>query len=285
MMEDYKDKTMSKDVFRRLAKNKNVLFGLIIIIMISIFAIFAPLIAPYDPLEFNVTDRFQAPSKKYLFGTDNFGRDIFSRVIFGSRVSIKVGLIVMLITTVFGTAIGLLAGYFSTLDYILMRVMDAFMSFPTILLGISIVAILGPTEMNVAIALSIVYTPRTARIVRGSVLGLKNSEFVKAAQAMGASKPRIILLHILPNSLAPLIVQSTFIFAYAVLAEASLSFVGAGPPPPAPSWGNILSEGREYISTYPWITIFPGMFIIATVLGLNLAGDGLRDVLDPHLRV
>jgi len=272
-----------KGIFGRIIEDKTMLLGLIIIVIIVIIAIFAPLIAPYDPLEFYMTERLEGPSQNHLFGTDNFGRDVFSRVVFGTRVSMRVGMLVLITVSIFGTLIGLVTGYISSLDYILMRVMDAFMAFPSILLGISIVAILGASEINVAIALSIVYIPRTARVVRGTVLGLKNSEFVKAARAMGASDLRIIMLHILPNSLAALIVQLSFVFASSILAEAGLSFVGAGPAPPIPSWGNILSEGREYIRTYPWMTIFPGLFIALTVLGLNLAGDGLRDVLDPRL--
>jgi peptide/nickel transport system permease protein len=274
---------MHKDLLQGLIKNRGILTGFIIVIIFASFAIFAHLIAPYDPLAFSMRERFQSPNKNHLFGTDNYGRDIFSRIVFGSRISLKVGLTVMLITTILGTVLGLIAGYFSSIDYILMRAMDAFMAFPVMLLGISIVAILGPSEMNVAIALSVAYTPRTARIVRGAVLELKNSIFVQAARAIGAGDLRILLLHILPNALAPMIVQATFIFAYAVIAEAGLSFVGAGPAPPTPSWGNILCEGREYIRSSPWITIFPGLFIVITVLGLNLAGDGLRDVLDPRL--
>jgi len=277
------DNQINQTVFSRIVENKTMLIGLIIILIILIFAIFADLIAPYNPLEFHMADRCQSPSAKYLFGTDNFGRDLFSRVVYGTRVSMRVGVLVVITISLFGTIIGLLTGYISTIDYYLMRVMDAFMAFPSVLLGISIVAMLGATVTNVAIALSIVYIPRTARVVRGTVLSLKNSEFIRAARAMGASDLRIIFIHILPNSLAPLIVQVTFVFATAVLAEAGLSFVGAGPPPPTPSWGNILSEGREYIRTYPWITIFPGLFIALTVLGLNLVGDGLRDILDPRL--
>lgn len=283
-MRSEKSKLGEHKKWQRLKRNKMAVAGLLIILVIALIAIFAPYISPYDPLALNIRSRFQTPSSEFLFGTDNYGRDLFSRVLYGSRVSLKVGIIVVAITSTLGTFFGLIAGYFRKLDYVIMRVMDAFMSFPTILLGISIVAILSPSEMNAAIALSVVYTPRTTRIVRSAVLEIKGSEFVRAARALGASDFRIILLHILPNCLTPLIVQSTFVFAYAVLAEASLSFVGAGPPPPAASWGNILSEGRQYIRTAPWITIFPGIFIALTVLGLNLTGDGLRDALDPKMK-
>jgi peptide/nickel transport system permease protein len=283
-MKSQKSKLGENKKWQRLKRNKMAIAGLLIICAILLIAILAPYISPYDPLVLNIRSRFQSPNSEFLFGTDNYGRDLFSRVLYGARVSLKVGVIVVFITSALGTFFGLIAGYFRKLDYVIMRVMDAFMSFPTILLGISIVAILSPSEMNAAIALSVVYTPRTTRIVRSAVLEIKGSEFVRAAKSLGASDFRIILKHILPNCLTPLIVQSTFVFAYAVLAEASLSFVGAGPPPPAPSWGNILSEGRQYIRTAPWITIFPGIFIALTVLGLNLTGDGLRDALDPKMK-
>jgi peptide/nickel transport system permease protein len=283
-MKSQKSKLGENKKWQRLKRNKMAIAGLLIICAILLIAILAPYISPYDPLVLNIRSRFQSPNSEFLFGTDNYGRDLFSRVLYGARVSLKVGVIVVFITSALGTFFGLIAGYFRKLDYAIMRVMDAFMSFPTILLGISIVAILSPSEMNAAIALSVVYTPRTTRIVRSAVLEIKGSEFVRAAKSLGASDFRIILKHILPNCLTPLIVQSTFVFAYAVLAEASLSFVGAGPPPPAPSWGNILSEGRQYIRTAPWITIFPGIFIALTVLGLNLTGDGLRDALDPKMK-
>lgn len=283
-MKSQKSKLGENKKWQRLKRNKMAIAGLLIICAILLIAILAPYISPYDPLVLNIRSRFQSPNSEFLFGTDNYGRDVFSRVLYGARVSLKVGVIVVFITSALGTFFGLIAGYFRKLDYVIMRVMDAFMSFPTILLGISIVAILSPSEMNAAIALSVVYTPRTTRIVRSAVLEIKGSEFVRAAKSLGASDFRIILKHILPNCLTPLIVQSTFVFAYAVLAEASLSFVGAGPPPPAPSWGNILSEGRQYIRTAPWITIFPGIFIALTVLGLNLTGDGLRDALDPKMK-
>lgn len=283
-MKSQKSKLGENKKWQRLKRNKMAIAGLLIICAILLIALLAPYISPYDPLVLNIRSRFQSPNSEFLFGTDNYGRDVFSRVLYGARVSLKVGVIVVFITSALGTFFGLIAGYFRKLDYAIMRVMDAFMSFPTILLGISIVAILSPSEMNAAIALSVVYTPRTTRIVRSAVLEIKGSEFVRAAKSLGASDFRIILKHILPNCLTPLIVQSTFVFAYAVLAEASLSFVGAGPPPPAPSWGNILSEGRQYIRTAPWITIFPGIFIALTVLGLNLTGDGLRDALDPKMK-
>ncbi|HZK12214.1 MAG TPA: ABC transporter permease [Atribacterota bacterium] len=277
-------KSFFKDTIRRLLKNKGALIGLIILFIMIVLAIFANIISPFDPLDFNIKDRFIAPSSKYLLGTDNYGRDILSRAIFGARISLTVSLIVVLFTGFFGILIGIVAGYFPKVDSIIMRIMDTLMAFPSILLGITIVAVLGTSGFNAAIALGIVYTPRMARIVRGAVLQTKNCEYVNAAKALGANNYRILLRHILPNCLAPIIIQSSFIFAAAVLGEAALSFIGAGTPPPTPSWGNILSEGREFMRIAPWITIVPGIFIAVTVFAINIVGDSLRDLLDPRLR-
>ena len=248
-------------------------------------AIFADVIAQIPPDKIQFRHRFEEPFGQFLFGTDNFGRDLLSRVVHGARLSLQIGFEVVIFTGLAGTYIGALAGYFHRLDNPLMRVMDAFMAFPAILLAIGIAAALGPSLTNAVIALSVFYTPRTARIVRASVLVVREMEYVQAARACGASAPRIMFKHILPNSLAPLIVQCTFIFAYAVLAEAILSFLGVGPEPPTPTWGNIISEGRNYMREAAWITLFPGIAIALTVLGLNLLGDGLRDALDPRMRV
>ena len=273
-----------REFLSRLLDSRLAVLGLVLAGIMVLTAILAPILAPYDPLAINITHRLQGPSLQHPFGTDNFGRDLLSRVLLGARLSLKVGAYVVAFTCFFGTIIGLIAGYYPRLDNLIMRAMDALMAFPAILLAIAIMAALGPSELNVVIALGIVYTPRTARVVRGSVLTLKEQDFIEAARSAGAGDGRILFLHILPNCLSPLIVQATFIFAYAILAEAGLSFVGAGPPPPTPSWGNILSEGRSYMRVAPWITLFPGLAIAITVLGLNLAGDGLRDVLDPRLR-
>jgi peptide/nickel transport system permease protein len=206
-------------------------------------------------------------------------------VIKGAQLSLAIGFGVVLLNAAFGTMLGALAGYFRALDNLLMRIMDAFMAFPVILLAIGITAALGPGSINAVIALAAVYTPRTARIVRASVLVVREQAYVEAARAMGASHARILLRHVLPNCTAPLIVQLTFIFAYSVLSEAVLSFLGLGAEPPTPTWGNIIAEGRLYIREAPWITLVPGLALAMTVLGLNLLGDGLRDVLDPRLKV
>jgi peptide/nickel transport system permease protein len=269
---------------RRLWGNRLAVTGFSLLLLILFAAVFASVLSSYDPLTMIVSERMKSPSADHLMGTDNFGRDIFSRVLHGARLSLEVGAAVMVFTVGAGILFGLLSGYFSRLDGPVMRVMDAMMAFPAILFGIAIMAVLGPKTMNVVIALSVVYAPRTVRIVRASVLATKQLDYVEAVRAQAAGHLRILFRHILPNCLSPLVVQATFNFAYAVLAEASLSFVGAGAPPPTPSWGNILSEGRIYMQNAPWITIFPGVAIALTVLGLNLAGDGLRDILDPRMK-
>jgi len=264
--------------------HRGILVGIVIISIALLIAILAPHIAPYDPLEMGVGEYLVPPNRGHWFGTDHFGRDLVSRVIYGSRTTLMIGGMVVLITSFMGTLIGLLAGYFRILDKLLMRFMDGLMAFPAILLGVAIMAFLGSSLINIIVALSVVYTPRTARIIRSRVLKLREVPFVIAVHALGGSAPRIILSHVLTNSLAPLIVQSTFIFGYAILAEAALSFLGVGAPPEVQSWGTILNEGRPFLYHAPWYTIFPGTAIMFVVMGLNLLGDGLRDLLDPRLR-
>jgi peptide/nickel transport system permease protein len=270
---------------RRLLRHKLFLTGSTLVLIISLAALFADVITVADPLKLSIRDRFEPPSLEFPFGTDNFGRSQWSRAVYGARLSLLIGLGVVLLNAVFGTLLGALAGYFRHLDNFLMRIADAFMAFPVILLAIGISAALGPGSVNAVIALAAVYTPRTARIVRASVLVVREMEYVQAARAMGAGHYRILRYHILPNCMAPLIVQLTFIFAYAILSEAVLSFLGLGAQPPTPTWGNIIAEGRQYIREAPWITVIPGLALAFTVLGLNLLGDGLRDVLDPRLKV
>jgi peptide/nickel transport system permease protein len=269
----------------RLLHHRLFVLGLILFALIAIAAILAPWIAPVDPNKLSMRFKFQPPGKDFIFGTDNFGRSLWSRVIWGARLSMLIGAAVVVINAVFGTMIGAAAGYFRWLDNGLMRVNDALMAFPAVLLAIAVTAVLGPSIGDVIIALGLVYTPRTARIVRASVIVLREMEYVQAAIAAGAGHGRILRRHIMPNAMAPLIVQLSFLFAVAVLTEATLSFLGVGAVPPTPTWGNIMAEGRQYISDAPWIIAIPGAALMITVLGLNLLGDGLRDVLDPRLRI
>lgn len=269
----------------RLLHHRLFMLGLVLFGIVLIVAILAPIIAPVDPDKLVMRDRFLPPSAAHLFGTDNFGRSLWSRVIWGAQLSMIIGGAVVAINAVFGTLIGAIAGYFRPLDNVLMRINDALMAFPAVLLAIGVTAVLGPSVSDVIIALGIVYTPRTARIVRSSVIVLREMEYVQAAVAAGAGHWRILRRHILPNAMAPLIVQLSFLFAYAVLTEATLSFLGVGAVPPTPTWGNIMAEGREYMTDAPWIIAIPGVALMITVLGLNLLGDGLRDVLDPRLRI
>jgi peptide/nickel transport system permease protein len=269
----------------RLLSHRGVVVGLVLFGLIVLAALSADWISPHDPLRNNIRYRLGAPNDIHWLGTDRFGRDILSRIIHGTRVSLRIGLMVVLATGILGALIGAAAGYFRRLDGPIMRVMDGLMAFPGILLAISLAAALGPSEMNAAIALAVAYTPRTARIVRASVLVVRELDYVEAARALGAGHGRILARHILPNSLTPLVVQCTYIFALSVLAEAVLSFIGVGPPPPTPSLGSIIADGRDYILEAPWISLYPGIAIAITVLGLNLLGDGLRDVLDPRMKV
>jgi len=229
--------------------------------------------------------RFREPDAQFWFGTDNLGRNLWARVIYGSQLSLGIGFGVVLFNATLGVVLGAVSGYFSRLDGPLMRVADALMAFPPILLAIGIAAALGPSVWTAVIALSIVYIPRTARIVRASVLVVREMEYVQAAVALGAGDFRILLRHVMPNCMAPLIVQLSFVFAYSVLTEAILSFLGLGAPPTIPSWGNMISDGRTYIREAWWLCAIPGAAIAFTVLGLNLLGDGLRDVLDPRLKI
>jgi peptide/nickel transport system permease protein len=274
-----------RPVLMRLLRHKAFLIGFALFGLVVMVAIFADLITSADPVRISIRNRFKPPSWEHPFGTDNLGRSQLARVMHGARLSLMIGLAVVILNGVFGVLLGAASGYFRRLDNILMRTTDALMAFPAVLLAIAIAAALGASSLTAAIALSVVYIPRTARIVRASVLVVRELEFVQAATAMGASHVRILLKHILPNCMAPLIVQLTFIFAYAVLSEAVLSFLGLGAAPPAPTWGNIIAEGRQYMREAAWITLIPGLALAVTVVGLNLLGDGLRDVLDPRLKV
>lgn len=270
----------------RLLRHRLFLMGLGLCSIILVAGLLAQVIAPLDPTKLAMRWKFRAPGADgYFFGTDNFGRSLWSRVVWGAQLSVYIGFSVVALNAVFGTLIGASAGYFRRIDNALMRVNDALMAFPAILLAIAITAVLGPSTFNAILALSIVYIPRTARIVRASVIVLREMEYVQAAVAAGAGHWRILRRHILPNAMAPLIVQLSFLFAYAVLSEATLSFLGLGAVPPTPTWGNIMAEGRQYLVEAPWIITIPGIALMITVMGLNLLGDGLRDVLDPRLRI
>jgi peptide/nickel transport system permease protein len=233
----------------------------------------------------NFRVRLASPSVEHWFGTDHFGRDLLSRVIYGGRASLEIGISVVIATGIVGTTIGAIAGYFRRFDNLLMRLMDALMAFPAILLAIVISAVLGASIVNVVIALGIATAPHTARIVRASVLVVREMEYVEAARALGASDLRLLFGHVLINALAPLIVRLTYVFAIAILAEAVLSYIGVGPPPPTPTFGNIIASERDFMETAPWAVLFPGLAIVISVLGLNLLGDGLRDVLDPRMKL
>ncbi len=268
---------------RALIKNPNMLFGLILLVVMSLMAIFSGQITNVDPRYIDTIERLKSPSGEYLFGTDHLGRDIFARVVYGSRLSLTVGIAVAIITMVGGVVLGLISGYYRMMDAIIMRLMDGLMAIPSFLLAIALVAMLGASLQNVIIALSVVETPRVVRVVRSSVLTLRERVYVEAAEAIGAGGIRIMARHIFPNTVPPLIVQGTYIFALAILVEAGLSFLGAGTPPDIPSWGNIMGEARLYVRVAEWIMFFPGLFLSLTVLAINLIGDGLRDTLDPTL--
>jgi peptide/nickel transport system permease protein len=265
-----------------LARRKVTLVGAALMALMLVAALGATLAA--NPRRMDVSVRLARPSAAHWFGTDDVGRDVFSRVVHGARLSLLVGAAVVTLSFVVGVSCGLVAGYYHALDNGVMRVMDGLMAFPAIILAIALMAALGPSVTNVIVAIGIVYSPRVARVVRGSVLVIRETPYVEAARALGASDLTLLSRHVLPNCLSPVIVQGSFEFAAAVLIEAALSFLGVGVPPYVPSWGNILSEGRLYIQQAPWLVLYPGAAIMLTILGLNLLGDGLRDVLDPKIR-
>lgn len=269
---------------RLLTQNPIGLVGLIIVTISVIVAIGAPLIAPYSPANQDA-DRLLAPSLQHLFGTDELGRDTFSRVIFGSRISLVVGVVAVLIAFVLGGTLGVLAGFFGgKLDSLIMRFVDILFAFPGLILAIVIAGLLGPSSRNAMIAIGVIYTPAFARVVRGSVLSVLSELYIESARVSGAGTFKVIARHVLPNIAAPLIVLVTVYLSSAIIAEASLSFLGLGAQPPTPSWGGMLNASRTYMEINPWMAIAPGLAIMLVVLGLNFLGDGLRDVLDPRLR-
>jgi peptide/nickel transport system permease protein len=272
-------------LLRKLARHSSFRLGFGLVLLLTLVALLAPWLTEAAPTAMRIRLRFHPPAAAALFGTDMFGRDVLSRVLYGGRLSLWIGFATAAMSGVIGAAIGIAAAQFRALDALLMRVMDGLMAFPAILLAIGISAALGPQTQSVIVALTVAYVPRTARVVRASALVVRELEFVDAARVAGAGSLRIMLRHLLPNCMGPLLVQLSFTFAYAILAEAALSFIGVGPPPPAPSWGNIVAEGRDYSVEAWWIMLFPGTAISLAALGMNLLGDGLRDVLDPRLKI
>ena len=270
-------------VWRRLRRNRLAVVGGAVLVGFLVVALLSPVLAPHDPLAQDLYNRLAKPGLTHPFGTDDFGRDMLSRVMYGTRISLRVGLVAVVIALVLGTAIGLTAGYWGgSLDQGLMRLMDLMLAFPSILLAIGIVAVLGPGLENAMLAVGIVAVPQYARLVRASALRVREQDYVEAVRALGAGDLRILMFAVLPNCVAPLIVQSTLGLATAILDAAGLSFLGLGAQPPIPEWGAMLNGARELILTAPWLLTFPGSAILVTVLAFNLLGDGLRDALDPR---
>ncbi len=271
--------------WRRLFTHSSFVVGALIVAGIIAAAVLAPVLAPYSPIDQSFRDQLLRPSRAHLFGTDEFGRDIFSRVVYGARIALIVGVIADGIAALLGIVLGVLSGYFGRrVDAVLMRTVDVLLAFPYLLLAMIVVAILGPSLINAMIAIGVVYTPQFARVVRGAVLQVKEEDFVEAARAVGAGPARILGRHILPNILSPIIVMATLTVGFMIVETAGLSFLGLGASPPTPEWGSMLATGRSFMLTAPWIATFPGVAILVTVIGFNLIGDGLRDLLDPRLR-
>ncbi len=282
-----KKRSLFIDTWKRLRRSRTAVAGLVLVALFLFVALFAPLIADYeeDALQMNVRERLTSPNMDHWFGTDEFGRDIFARIVYGTRISLFVGVISVSIALSLGGTLGAIAGYYGgKIDNVIMRVLDVLLAIPTILLAITIVAALGASILNLMIAVGVSNIPGFARVVRASVLSVKDQEFIEAARAIGARDHVIILRHILPNSMAPIVVFATLKVASAIMATSSLSFIGLGIQPPTPEWGNMLAGGRAYIRDYMYVVMYPGLAIVLAVLSLNLIGDGLRDALDPRLK-
>jgi peptide/nickel transport system permease protein len=269
---------------RRLIRNKLAVLGAVLLLFLVTMAVLAPWVATHNPFKLNIKERFLPPSSSHFFGTDGYGRDLFSRVVYGAAIALRVGFLSIIVAMTAGILLGLISGYYrGWIDTIIMRIMDGIMALPDLLLAISFVALTKASVRNVVIALVIPQTPRVVRLVRSIVLTLREQPFIEAATAMGARVPRIMIRHLLPNTLAALIVQGTYVMASAVLIEAGLSFLGAGTPPEIPSWGNIMAEGRTLFRVFPHNIFYPAIFLAVTVLAINIMGDGLRDTLDPKM--
>ena len=276
-------KSANQKTLNRFFKNRLAVIGLVLLLLLVFVAVLAEVISPYDPIKLDLQAISQAPSAKYWFGTDNLGRDIFSRVLYGARVSLSAGVVAVGIAVIVGLALGLLAGFFGkAVDEIIMRIVDAMLAFPFLVLAITLAAVLGPSLQNSMLAIAVVSVPGFARLTRAQMLSERERDYVQAAQSLGASDPRIVFRHLLPNIAGPIIIQATLSIAGAILAESSLSFLGLGVQPPTPSWGEMLNTARGYLRDAPWMAIAPGSLIFASVLAFNLVGDGLRDALDPR---
>lgn len=271
------------NILSRLMTRPTAAVGIAVMMVIVLAAILAPVIVPYAPTKLSIASRLHPPSLDHLFGTDDLGRDIFTRMLYAARTSLTVGFAVVIFASIIGVVLGLTSGFFRRLDAPVSRLIDAMMAFPDILLAIALVAALGATAFNVVVALGVVYAPRLARVVRASTLVIRELPYVEAARALGVPTPVILVRHVLRNVTSPLLVQATFIFANAILAEAGLSFLGVGISPDIPTWGTMIATGRQYMDQAGWIMMFPGSAIVITVLSLQLVGDGLRDLLDPRL--
>jgi peptide/nickel transport system permease protein len=273
-------------LWRTFKKNKTALVGTVIALLVVLFAIFAPLISTHDPLDQDIAHRLRAPDRSHLLGTDEYGRDVFSRILWGARVSLTVGVVSILLGLVIGTSMGMIAGYKGgLLDTGIMRMVDVLLSFPTLITGIMVVAILGSGMMKLIVTIGIVFAPRFARLAYGPTLAVKERDYVSSARVIGASSSRILLRYLLPNIFGEVLVAATLWVGTAIVTEASLSFLGLGVSPPAPTWGNMIKSGIDRLSNAPWLCLFPGLAILITVLSFNMIGDGLRDITDPKLRV
>lgn len=292
-MKDIKEENIKRkptsqfqDIWRRFRRNKMALLGGIVVVGLILTAIFAPYIATHNYSSQNLTNRLSAPSSEHLFGTDGYGRDVFSRVVWGSRVSLQIGFGAAGIALLIGIILGAISGYYGGwVDNLIMRFTDIVMSIPALFLALTIISLFGASLVNTMIVIGIIYWTRTCRIVRGEFLSLRNKEFSEAAKAIGSGDTRIIFRHLLPNAMAPIIVQGTLFIAQVILIESGLSFLGLGAQPPVPSWGNMLTEGYKFLSIAWWIATFPGLAILVMVLFFNLLGDGLRDALDPKQKI